>query len=550
MNSIVIKFPRFTTQLFSAPSVHQVSATPLIFLVAAVLTVFYNIPLWSKLFHRLDDINLENLGFLINFAAIILAFNLLLASLLVWPKVAKPMLTILLITCGTISYFNSLGVSIDEQMISSIAQTDAHEATELFSIGFCWHFLLFVLVPVFFLHKINIRFQSASREVLLRVIGVFLIALASVGLFYSNFRFSTYFGRENRDLRVYINPAFPMLSVRKALAEEAPNTFQVIGEDAIQVKPSARRIVGIMIVGETARADHFSLNGYPRSTNPLLAKRDLINFSTATSCGTSTAYSVPCMFSFMNAQNYQVDLAPYQSNVLDVLQVAGVRTFWRDNNSTCKGVCAHSENENLRTTPDPKSPYFNDGEYFDEALLDGLRERIASDQKDLLVVLHQLGSHGPAYHKRYPPAFEKFTPVCRQQNPADCSVAEINNSYDNTILYTDFVIDKAIELLEQLQDTDTFVMYASDHGESLGENGVYLHGLPKSIAPPEQLHIPFMLWLSEGLRKEHSLDSRSASRCATAPASHDNIVHTLLALFHVDTAALNTDLDLLTHECI
>jgi len=537
-------------QRFTASWERQIPATRLVFIVAAVVTVFYNIPLWLKLIHRFDGANLPNLLFLINFATVILAFNILLTSLLVWPKVAKPMLTLLLATCGSISYFNSIGVAIDEQMISSIAQTDAREATELMSVGFFGHLLLFVVAPVFLLYKIDIRFRPVGRELGLRLLGFLLVFLVSVGLFYSNFRFSTYFGRENRDLRVYMNPAFPLMSVRKAFAEEVPQTFQVIGDDAVQVKPSARRIVGIMIVGETARADHFSLNGYPRSTNPLLAKRDLINYSTATACGTSTAYSVPCMFSFMNAQNYQVDLAPYQSNVLDVLQVAGVHTFWRDNNSTCKGVCARSDNENLRTSPDPKSPYFNEGEYFDEALLDGLRERILNDQQDVLVVLHQLGSHGPAYHKRYPKSFEQFTPVCEEQNPADCSAAEISNSYDNTILYTDFIIDKAISLLEQLRDTDTFVMYASDHGESLGENGVYLHGLPKSIAPPEQLHVPFMLWLSPSLRQEHSLDSRSASRCATTPASHDNIVHTLLGLFHVDTAALNSDLDLLNHECI
>lgn len=550
MNSIVIKFPRFNTQWFTVNSVSSIPATHLVFAIATMLTVFYNLSLWLKLIHRFDTMNLENIGFIVTFAALLFAFNVLLTSLLVWPRVAKPMLTLLLAACGTISHFNNMGVAIDAQMISSISQTDAHEAAELLSVGFFWHFLIFVVMPVIVLHKITIRYQSISKEIFFRCLGFCIILLMAIALFYGNFRFSTYFGRENRDLRVYVNPAFPLLSVRKAIAEEAPHTFQIIGDDAVQVKPSARRTVGIMIVGETARADHFSLNGYPRSTNPLLAKRDLINFSTATACGTSTAYSVPCMFSFMNAQNYQVDLAPYQSNVLDVLQGAGVRTFWRDNNSTCKGVCVRSENENLRIAPNPQSPYFNDGEYFDEALLDGLQDHITSDSKDLLIVLHQLGSHGPAYHKRYPKAFEHFTPVCKEQNPADCSANEINNSYDNTILYTDFVINKAVELLEQITDADTFVMYASDHGESLGENGVYLHGLPRSIAPPEQLHVPFLLWLSEGLRKEYSLDSKSESRCATRPVSHDNIVHTLLRLFHIDTSAFNSDLDILRHECI
>ena len=164
----------------------------------------------------------------------------------------------------------------------------------------------------------------------------------------------------------------------------------------------------IVVVGETARADHFALNGYPRPTNPRLAgESQLISFNNVSSCGTSTAISVPCMFAFNDRRSFDVDESRYLENALDVIARAGVDVLWRDNNSSSKGVADRVEYQ------DYKSRELNpvcDEECRDIGMLQGLQAYIDSRPKDVLIVLHQMGSHGPAYYKRYPPEFEKFTP--------------------------------------------------------------------------------------------------------------------------------------------
>jgi lipid A ethanolaminephosphotransferase len=531
----------------------EISAFQLIITCAICITLFYNTTLWIKLFDRLEVVSAASLVFVATLLLLMVTINTLLLVFLVLPRIAKPALALLFVSCSLIAYFNGRGVVIDEQMVKTILQTDLHEASELLAPGLWVHLIFFGIVPACIVSRVNIRFFNPIHEVIVRLLVVGICLLFAFALLYENFRYSTYFGRENRDLRLYLNPAFPILAIKKAYASEKPDesTFQVLGGDARLVATKERRTVGIVVVGETARADHFELNGYLKATNPRLSKRHLLNFKMATACGTSTAYSVPCMFSFMNAESYDPDKALFQSNLLDVLNTAGVHTFWRDNNSSCKGVCERSASENFRISVDSASPHYNDGEYFDEILLSGLRDYIMGVKGDALIVLHQLGSHGPAYYKRYPKEFQKFTPACEELDPSQCDREAVNNSYDNTILYTDFIIDSVISILESIQeDADSFVLYASDHGESLGENGVYLHGLPRSIAPFEQIHVPFMLWLSPDLNREFGIDQRTSVRCATTRASHDNLSHTLLGLFQVQTEILNPNLNLLDNDCI
>lgn len=516
-------------------------------LLTLLLVSLYNQPLWSSLVQHVPTWHVRATVFAMTLALLMSAMIFTLLSLATLLGLQKVMGTLLLIGSSALLYFNRMGIVIDESMLNNILQTDYHEASELASI----HLVLFMLaaaaLPLYFYWRTSIVKNTLAKGIGFHVLVIVGLLFASVSLFYSQYQYSVYFARENRDLRMLINPLFTMGVVEKHIRHglRPDPEFKVIGQDALQHKMSNARTVGIVIMGETARVDHFSINGYEKNTTPHLLTRlqrgDLINFGSVDACGTSTAYSVPCVFSMLAAEGYSPESAQWQSNVLDILEYAGVKTFWRDNNSSCKGVCKRIANENLRENISESSPFYHEGEYLDEALLANLDLTIDQTGNDMLIVLHPLGSHGPAYHRRYPESFSKFQPACASNSPQDCSSEEVANSYDNTLLYTDYLVDKTIALLEKRHDLkNTFVLYLSDHGESLGENGVYLHGVPKAIAPDSQLKVPMLMWMSEGMRAQ-SEDSVATADCAVS-VSHDNVSHTLLSLFSVESAVLDPDL--------
>jgi lipid A ethanolaminephosphotransferase len=173
-------------------------------------------------------------------------------------------------------------------------------------------------------------------------------------------------------------------------------------------------------------------------------------------------------------------------------------------------------------------------------------DRVLQDHRgNMLVVMHQLGSHGPSYYKRYPPAFRKFLPACESDDLRQCDAKAIVNAYDNTILYTDFFLGKVIDFLAEAQKShDTALLYMSDHGESLGEGGLYLHGIPYAIAPQAQTHVPFVLWMSPAFRSDVGVDEACMRARAAQPVSHDDLFHTLLGVFDVRTSVYDPKLDI------
>ena len=300
-----------------------------------------------------------------------------------------------------------------------------------------------------------------------------------------------------------------------------------------------------MVVGEAARADRFSLNGYEKDTNPLLKQEEIINFPNMYSCGTATAQSVPCMFSIFDKADYDYKKGISTQNVLDVLKhTNNIDILWRDNNSDSKGVALRVDFEDYRTSQ--TNTKCDDVECRDEGMLLGLDEYIKNHKdKDILIVLHQMGNHGPAYYKRYPKEFEKFTPVCKTNQLEECTQEEVSNAYDNAILYTDYFLSKVINFLKPYSNThETAMFYMSDHGESLGENGFYLHGMPYMIAPNEQKHIASLLWLGDGeMKEDYNIEKLNTYK--NKEFSQDNLFHTLLGLFEVETDVYKKDMDIL-----
>jgi lipid A ethanolaminephosphotransferase len=370
--------------------------------------------------------------------------------------------------------------------------------------------------------------------------------------------------RSQKELRYLATPTNVLWSTGAVAAQQlrgAAKPRQAIGLDArpgaamaARQHPGARPLVVVLVVGETARAANWGLTGYPRNTTQQLAQWPLMNWRHATSCGTNTETSVPCMFAPVGRRDYDEDTIRGSESLLHVAARAGVAVHWRDNQSGCKGTCDGLPQDQVK---DLKLPALCDEAHcLDEGLLVGLEERLAKAQGTQLLVLHMLGNHGPAYFKRYPPAFEQFKPACRTEDLRKCSREEITNAYDNALLYTDHVLARLLATLKAAQGVDTAVVFASDHGESLGENNLYLHGLPYAIAPDVQKQVPMFLWLSDRLANGRASAAALSPACleplrraaATAVAAHDHLFHTVLGLLNVKTSLYEPAWDLL-HTC-
>ncbi len=531
----------------------------LILIASLFITLIDNQVLFSKLTERIDIYSWQGFGYLITLYAVIFFVLVFIQLIFAQKYLLKPVMVLLLIASAVLAYFGKeLGVIFDVDMVRNIVENikdgNQNEALELLSPPLIKHVLIYGIAPVIFVLLSKVHYKTFFKEIFWRVLTAVVLMIVIAALLLANFKYTTYFSRENRDLRVYITPLYAIDSIKGFVKREMKKNetpLKIIGADAIQEKQGINRRVGIMVVGETARWDHFSLNGYNRETNPELKKQNILNYSQTTSCGTSTAYSVPCMFSFLDKDDYSPGKAAKQSNVLDVLKKAGVHVYWIDNNSSCKGVCERTGEINIRNNPDKNSAFYTEGELFDEELISQVDKILKDDDStaDILIVLHTMGSHGPKYYRRYPEKFSKFEPACKKATPQECTDKEIINAYDNTILYTDFVVSQLINYLQEKQSTyDTFLVYASDHGESLGEKGVYLHGLPYFLAPEAQTHVPMISWFSENYINNEKLDIEKMKNQQNQPASHDNLSHTMLDLFEVKTQLFKPDHNLLKRQ--
>ncbi|CAN7484181.1 phosphoethanolamine--lipid A transferase [Pseudoduganella sp. LjRoot289] len=529
-------------------------SAPLFTLAAsAFLVLAYNYSFWQRFLFATGGFSLGNLPLLgATFVLLVLVFNACL-SLVNYRHLIKPVVIVLLVATSAAAYFmNQYGTQIDKAMIQNVVETDAREAGELLSLKLVLTVALLGVLPALLVARTTLTFAPRRRHLLTNagvVVGSLLLAAAILLLFFKSYAPAL---REHRELRFLLTPTNYIQATNSYLKQKwtKPQVVAPLGRDALKGVTWAghpQRTVTLLVVGETARAMNFSLNKYERNTNPRLAQQaGLINFSNVSSCGTATAVSVPCVFSALGRENYSDGKAQGQEGLLDVLKHAGFDVLWRDNNSGCKGVCARVEYEDW-SEPVANDPLCNSEECYDEKLLERLPELIRAAKNDLVIVLHQKGSHGPAYWKRYPKQFRQFGPVCETNELEKCSQAAITAAYDNTILYTDYFLDKVIKLLRQSSDedgVDTAMLYFSDHGESLGEKNMYLHGAPYIISPPEQRRVPFMLWFSDRYAERFKIDRRCVAASASQPFSHDNVFHSVLGMLDVSTAVYNPKLDI------
>ncbi len=500
--------------------------------VSFIIALFGNFSFWQQLTSRLSFKDEPIL--ILSFFVIIFALINLLLTLVSFKPLLKAVAILMLITSAFAAYFmDNYAIMIDKGMIRNTLATNVHEAGELFSYKLFLTVFLLGVLPAWWIIKANINhppfFKGLLQKTVVSLISIMIIA----GTLYANYQELSFFSRNNRELRHLINPTNYILSLKsiiKAKIGEGIIVVKTIENDAKKIlRGQKKSSLIILVLGETARAMNFSLNGYGRHTNPLLSKQNIINFNDVSSCGTATAVSVPCMFSKFTRAEFSHSKGEQYENLLDVASHAGYQVLWRDNNTGCQGTCGHVVFEDLAGKNMPA--YCKEGNCVDEILLDNLQNIISQKKGDKLIVLHQKGNHGPTYHLRYPDQFEVFKPACSTNQLHSCSTEEVVNAYDNAILYTDFFLNKTIDFLKKnATNYSTALVYMSDHGESLGENNFYLHGLPYMIAPDQQKKVPFILWLSDEYQQTYNVDNVCLSQKASQKLSHDNLFSSMLGL--------------------
>ena len=522
--------------------------------LALWLAVVGNLALWRELY-RIGGGTSAFISGLGGFGVVLAATSALM-MLTAWGRWMKPLWIAILIAAGVAQHFMlTYGVVMDTAMLANTAQTDPREVRDLLGWAFLANMLLVVAVPAFLILRVPVR-RTPWWPQLWRNAVLFACALAltAAGAFAMFSRLAPLV-RNHMHLRYIVNPIAGFTSaVTVTLAPLFQKSKELVPITAgAALGPSyagaQKPPLVVLVVGETARADHFSLNGYPRDTNPELAKAGVFSFHDVRSCGTDTRDSVPCMFSPLGKAAFEKRNAEHE-NLLDLLQAAGLAVLWIDNQAGCKEVCARVPSASTADLPaEVAARLCNAGECLDDALLVGLDERIAQlpeerRRRGIVLVMHQMGSHGPAYYKRSAPALKRFLPECTNTALGQCDPQQLINAYDNTIVATDRFLAETIAWLKgRAGDYAPALLYMSDHGESLGELGIFLHGLPYAFAPEAQKRVPFIAWFGADLAARRGIDTACVGRLLDTPLSHDNLYHSVLGLLDVTTPTYRVALD-------
>jgi lipid A ethanolaminephosphotransferase len=449
---------------------------------------------------------------------------------------------------SALGYFTwSVGMRFDRTMFANLIQTDRAEAAELTTPSLIAWVVLFGILPAVIALRTRVQTKVSWKRGFGRGGLAIVACVAATALFV----FPQYqrYAAAARSKAISLESVAPVNFVGAAIGHgyamrKVSLVRTPLGEDARVKRAAAKPRLVVFVLGETARAQNHSLNGYARETNPRLKTLDIAYFPNSEACGTSTTLAVPCIFSGFTRENFSMFKAMERQTLVDVVKRAGVSALWRENDGGCKDVCSGAEFEDFDAVM-LHSLCHAQGSCYDELMLLGLEDKLRARSGDVFLVLHIKGSHGPAYYKRYPKPFERFTPACQTAELQQCTPEGLMNAYDNTIVYTDHILAETIAILNRLSDQfSTAMMYASDHGESLGENGLYLHGLPYAIAPDVQTKVPMLAWFSPQFLAMQNWHADCKARIAGKPSSHDAIFSSLLSLLAIETKEYKAELDL------
>jgi len=517
-----------------------------------------NWPLWRALAALPEMNSARGWIFMLGLSLMIAALTTALLALAAWRFTIKPAITVLLLMAAIGAHFmGSYGVVIDPTMMTSVLQTDAREIRDLLGVSLLGSVLVLAGLPLVVIWRLRLRPVSGWAQAARNALGAAGALLVLVALVLGLFGDLSATMRNHKAIRYLINPAnsiYALIGAGVRSRAGSPGPLVPIGVDAkvIPRVDGSRPPLLLLMVGETARADHFALNGYARPTNPELAALGVASYRQVMSCGTHTAASLPCMFSHLGKEGFEARTSDHE-NLLDLVQHAGMAVLWLDNQAGCKGLCDRVPNAFAAQAQEGEPPLptalCSAGECLDAALLVGLEARLAglpaqARERGVLIVLHQMGSHGPDYYKRSPADRKPFVPECTTNLLQQCGRKALVNSYDNSIAYTDHVLAQAVQwLMRQGEHYDTTMLYVSDHGESLGEHNLYLHGLPNAVAPREQRHVPMVVWLSATAQADTGLTTDCLRTQRNTALSHDNLFHSVLGLLGIQASEYRPALD-------
>lgn len=474
-------------------------------ILSAYTLIAFNIPFFKEVFSRIAD-NWNGAWIAASMIIIMFVLNYFIYYILLYLGriVGKCIIAFTLIGNAACLYFmNTYNALIDRSMMGNVFGTHFSEASSFFSWTMIWYIIILGVLPCIWLFMRKINYGS-----ILRFLANFAISLILlVGVLIGNKQNVLWIDYNATVLGSKIMPwSYIINSVRYYNYWKLMNQPEIKLPDAEIVTDS--KDIFVLIIGESARSENFSLYGYSRETNPLLAK-DSVTVLNATASDTYTREAVKAILSYKPGEELYELLPNY-------LQRNGVDVIWRTNNwghPPLHLTKNYGKGDLKKRFPEADSGY-------DGILFHGLKEDImASDSTKIFVGIHTYTSHGPEYYSNVPKEHKKFLPECRTVELSNASSSELINAYDNTILYTDYLVHSVIETLKNdFPDRRSCVIFISDHGESLGEGGYYMHGLPKSIAPSCQLKIPFIVWTSDDTIKIKDMNS----------AGHYNIYHSVL----------------------
>ncbi|MFD0989853.1 phosphoethanolamine--lipid A transferase EptA [Mariniflexile jejuense] len=491
-------------------------------LVSFINLILYHYPFYKFVCANFDINSLNGITLIVSLTILALVLNALFFYILFYTLriFGKWLLVIFFIINAIALYFiNNYGIIIDETMIGNILNTNFEESSSFFSFSLILYLIFLGIIPsilIFKIKPINIPFKKFLVHVFLTLI--FLLSLA-----FANSKNWLWIDKNSKTLGGLVMPwCYAVNTHLFYLHKNQKNKEQILLPKAT-IKDTKKSIV-VLVIGESARSKNFSLYGYKKNTNPLLSKISNVYSYKAESNATYTTAGVKSILEHKSSNKLYEILPNY-------LFRSNVEVFWKSTNWGEPTV----KIKNYQNKEDLKKLCVGNKCDYDEILLNGLKEQILTSKKNkILVVLHTSTSHGPTYYKKYPTEFNKFNPVCKSVELANCTQEELTNAYDNTIVYTDYILASLIEELKQIEEYNSSLIYISDHGESLGENNLYMHGIPVSMAPKEQLEIPFIVWLSDGSRKlkENKM------------LSQHHVFHSILDFLAVGSPIYNEDMSI------
>ena len=486
--------------------------------------LFYNIPFFRFVIDNSNESPIGIVWLTVSLAVIMLVLNFMMTCLVMFCMriVGRIVLAILSVINATAVYFIlTYNVFIDATTIENVFNTRYSEASGFFSWSLWLFILVFGILPALFCLLQPVVIGKARKLGI--YCGSLLAVILVVGLL--NISQTLFFSQHDTELGGLLQPW-----------SYIANTYRIISfsqdEQAEEIKlPDGRitddeKAVVVLVIGESARKANFQLYGYQRDTNPLLSKQEELKVYQATSCATYTTAGSKAILEPKDSGDLYELLPNYAFRT-------GVDVSWRTSNWGEPPIHI----EEYLTDTELASQYPDVDSDYDGILFAGLRQRIESSPKNkVLIILHTSTSHGPQYANKYPKEFEVYKPVAKNVEEGEKNVGMLVNAYDNTIRYTDFLLDSLISTLRTMKDWKSAMIFVSDHGESLGENKMFMHGLPMKLAPKEQYEIPFLVWTSA--------DFRAYKSNLPAVLEQHYIFHSVLNLLSIQSPAYNADFDI------